>query len=240
LLKTGFIYFLAIAVVFLLCLGSAAQAQNNSSRVPGAPVTLQNAPQRDTNNKTNTSTWRDERAVISFQKLYSATPFTPDTALHTFHRRLFNSSWFRDLGNLGSPARNMMFVPEHRTGPTLGYHAFDVYRFIADSLYFYNTTRPYSSFYYQLGSKAEQMAQVLHTQNFLPNWNFAVQYRKINSPGYYKIQRTNHDFGSFTTNYTSKRQHYRINAAFSYNKIQNDENGGIVADSFLTAEGFVC
>jgi hypothetical protein len=236
--KAGFIQFYIIAVICLLLLGTIAQAQLPSTRVPGAPVTLQNTPQRDTTNKTNSSKWRDEQAVISFQKLYSSKTFHPDTSLHHFHRRIFASSWLRDLGNLGSPVRDLMFTPEPRTGPTLGYHAFDAYRLVADSLYFYNTTRPYSSFSYQLGSKAEQMAQVLHTQNIMPNWNFAVQYRKINSPGYFKIQRNNHDFGGLTTNYNSRRQHYRLNFAFVYNKVQHDENGGIVADSFLTAEGF--
>jgi len=225
-------------VTLLICFCSNILAQQVMQPIPGAPVTLQNTPQRDTSNKTNTNQWRDEQARVIIKKLYSEQELNPDTFIHTFHRRPFLQPWLRDLGNLGSPATNLLFTSEYRNGPTLGYHSFDPYRFDADSLLYYNTTRPYSSFTYQLGSRAEQMADILHTQNITPSWNFAARYRKINSPGNYKIQRTNHDLGNLTTNYASRDQHYALNAALVYNKLQNDENGGILADSFLTDEGF--
>jgi hypothetical protein len=151
---------------------------------------------------------------------------------------LFLQAWNRDLGNVGSPMMNWFFEPEERTGMTLGYHVFDVYRFRPDSLNFYNTTRPYSVFSYQLGSKAEQTAGFLHTQNINPAWNFAAEYRKISSAGYYHIQRNNHDLCNLTTNYFSPNQQYRLQAALVYNKLQHDENGGIVADSFLSDPSF--
>lgn len=120
-----------------------------------------------------------------------------------------------------------MFTPENRVGPTLGYHVFDVYRFDPDSLNYYNTNKPYSAFTYRLGSKLEQIAGITHTQNVKPNWNFYVAYRKINSPGFYNIQRTNHDNLNITTNYKSLDKHYAIYSGLVYNKEQNDENGGI-------------
>lgn len=206
--------------------------------VPGTPVTLQNTPQRDTSSKTNSKDWVDEAAKIYYQKLHSLLKYQPDTALSSFHRRSFLYPWYSNTGNSGSPVVNRFFTPEYRTGPTLGYHAFDPYRFILDSLNYYNTTRPYSQFAYQLGSKAEQQIALLHTQNIKPYWNFSLQYRKINSPGFYKIQRTTTDNAAFTTNYSSPDQHYRLNAAMVYNKEQNDENGGIVADSFLSLSNY--
>jgi hypothetical protein len=126
-----------------------------------------------------------------------------------------------------------MFTPEDRVGPSLGYHVFDAYRFNVDSLGFYSTTRPYSVFSYQLGSKLEQCVSILHTQNIKPNWNFAVQYRRTTSPGYYKIGRNNDDNASFTTNYKSLNKHYVLYGAMVYNKQQHDENGGIINDSEL-------
>src|SRR5690606_20420410 len=170
--------------------------------------------------------------------LYSEKRFFPDTSVHHFHRNYLMDTWEIYLGNPGSPSRNLLFNPQNRPGPSLGYHAFDSYRFHPDSLLYYHTTHPYSVFSYQLGSKAEQRAELLHTQNISPPWNFALQYRKINAPGYYKNQRTNHDFSSFSSNYKSKNQHYRLNLALVYNKIQNDENGGILSDSFLTDKSF--
>ena len=186
--------------------------------------------------KTNTTQWKDENVNISLRKLNSDLLYFPDTALHTFHRNVFLQPWYNDLGNLGSPAYNLLFSPDTRTGPALGYSCFDVYRYNVDSLKFYSTTRPYSIFGFQLGSKLEQSARIMHTQNIKPNWNFAVEYRKTTSPGFYKIQRNNDDNASFSTNYKSLNKHYQLFAGMVYNKEQHDENGGIVADTQLASK----
>lgn len=234
--RPGFRFIVVLFCLFILN-GTSLYAQY-SSTPPGAPVTLNNAPQRDTTNKTNTSSWHDENSRTTFRQLYSQKTYTPDTTLHTFHRRPFSQPWNRDLGNSGSPSRSMVFTPLNIAGPTLGYHVFDAYRYNVDSLYYYNTNRPYSVFSYQLGSKLEQMVNISHTQNISPNWNVAVEYHKIYSSGYYKIQRVNDDNAFLSTHYQSKNQHYELFGGFVYNKEQQDENGGIVADSFLSLSGY--
>ena len=227
----------AISTIIIGCtlLAVVAKAQLNN----GSAMTLQSSQQKDTTGKkTNTNDWKDFQTRIYYRKIYSRKILFTDTTLHTFHRRMFSQPWFRDLGNIGSPVINWFFEPEERTGLTLGYHSFDVYRFNPDSLNFYNTTRPYSVFSYQLGSKTEQIADFLHTQNVNPSWNFAAEYRKVSSAGYYHIQRNYHDLCNLTTNYFSINQQYRLQAALVYNKLQHDENGGIVADSFLSDPSF--
>jgi hypothetical protein len=220
--------------VLVLCRFAALGQSTLSTGNPAAPTAIYNAPQRDTNiNKSNTNKWNQQDANVSYQKLGSARTFYPDTSIHTFHRRPFIQPWKRDLGNLGSPINNLFFTPEYRVGPTLGYHVYDPYRFNVDSLGFYNTNRPYSVFTYQLGSKLEQVAGIFNTQNIRPNWNFAVDYRKTNSPGYYKIQRNNNDNANFTTNYKSLNKRYELYVAMVYNKEQHDENGGIVNEMDL-------
>ncbi len=212
----------------LLC-GYTSMGQSTlSGGNPAQLTTIHNAPQRDTNlNKSNTDKWKGADARLTYEKLHTSRIYTTDTATHTFHRLPFLQPWKRDLGNLGSPALNLQFTPEYRVGPTLGYHAFDAYRFNVDSLGYYNTTRPYSVFSYRLGSRLEQVASLFHTQNIRPNWNFAVDYRKTNSPGFYRIQRVNHDNASFTTNYKSIDKHYILYLGMVYNKQQHDENGGV-------------
>lgn len=188
----------------------------------------------DTSNKPDDGKWRDEDARMTYTHLHSRNTHTTDTSIQTFHRRPYLQPWLRDLGNLGSPAYNLLFTPYNRTGPTLGYNIFDTYRFSIDSTNYYNTHRPYSEFTYQLGSKLEQSAGILHTQNILPNWNVAAAYRKTNSPGFFKIARNIHDNATFSTNYQSPGKHYTLHAAMVYNKQQHDENGGIVNGDELT------
>jgi hypothetical protein len=203
------------------------------------PTTLPQGQKRDTaSDKTNTSTWKNEEADVYFETLQSAMQRKPDTSLHFFQRRPFVSTWARDMGNPGSPVYNLQFTPDNRVGPSLGYHIFDAYRFSLDSLPFYNTTRPYSVFSYTLGSRLEQVAGISHSQNIRPNWNFMVEYRKINMPGFYKIQRNNNDNARLTTSYKSLNKRYVMYAGLVYNKEQHDENGGIVNDSELSNDRY--
>jgi len=212
--------------LLLLCCCIAAYAQ---------PSTLPNTQRRDTSKyKTNDGRWKNEETTVTYGKLNSQRSYIPDTNVHTFHRRPFVQPWSHDMGNPGSPVNNLMFTPEYRVGPSLGYHVFDVYRFNVDSLNYYTTTRPYSVFSYQTAGRQEHVASIMHTQNIRPNWNFAVEYRKINSPGYYQIQRNNHDNFALTTNYKSLNKHYDLKAAMVYNKQQHDENGGVLYDTALT------
>lgn len=188
----------------------------------------------DTAGKANTTDWDETDAEIYYTRAFSTVKLHFDSTVHTVHRRPHSQPWFRDLGNLGSPSMNLQFTPQNPVGLSLGYHSFDAFRFVADSLKYYNTTRPYSVFTYNLGGKQEQTAQIFHTQNIKPYWNFAFNYRKTNSPGFYFIQRNNNDNFYVTTNYTAPSLQYQLYAAVSYNKQQHDENGGIVSDTFLS------
>jgi hypothetical protein len=224
--------FLLCGIVLLFIYGAKAQGP----ALPGSPVTLQNAPQRDTTNRSAKKGWRDDPVSIHATKAFSALKFYPDTSLHTFHRRPFLQPFKRDLGNLGTPVRNQLFTPENlgTTGPSLGYHVYDAYYPRIDSILYYNTTRPYTDFNYQLGSKLEQTLRIMHTQNITPGWNAAVSYQKINSAGFYRLQRSNHDAGTASTHYQSRNQQYELFGAMTYSKFQTDENGGINGDTLLT------
>jgi hypothetical protein len=220
--------FTAIAVAFA---GVQAHAQS---------TTLPVSPQRDTtHNKSNDNKWHSEDADIYWTRLNSVRKYYPDSNIHTFQRRPFSQPWLRDMGNPGSPVYDLFFSPDNRVGPGLGYHVFDAYRFDIDSLNYCNTTRPYSVFTYQLGSRLEQVAGISHTQNVQPNWNFLVDYRKVNAPGFYKVQRNNTDNFAFSTNYTSTGQRYVLHAGAVYNKEQHDENGGIVNSSELSDPAYI-
>lgn len=225
-------------IIYILCLillfaeQAGAQFSRNGMNDP-------NAPTHDTStNKTNNSNWHNETSRTEYKYLHSDKAFHPDTSIHIFHRRPFSQPWNRDLGNLGGPARNLLFTPDARTGPSFGYHAFDIYRFDLDSLHYYNTNKPYSEFVFQMGSKLEQLASIMHTQNVKPNWNFSIAYQRITSPGYYLIQRTAGDNANISTHYQSKNKHYELYGGVVYNKQQADENGGILHDSLLSDKDF--
>ena len=108
-----------------------------------------------------------------------------------------------------------------------GMHAFDVYKWGLESIRFFNTTRPYTELAYLLGGRTEQIIEITHTQNVKPNWNVLFQYRLINSPGFFKNQKTNHNDYTITSWFQSVNKRYNNYFAIVANAQQSDENGGL-------------
>ncbi|HMT75050.1 MAG TPA: hypothetical protein PKA77_13345, partial [Chitinophagaceae bacterium] len=129
---------------------------------------------------------RDKNAdsiTISFRYLDSTRSYQLDTSVGDFHRRYPVPATWIHLGNTGNAAKSLLFLPEMNAGFDPGFHAFDVYKWKMENVRFFTTTRPYSELNYFLGSRTEQIIELLHTQNIKPNWNFSFQYRLINGPG---------------------------------------------------------
>jgi hypothetical protein len=226
--RIHFIFHSCITLLIVISITKPIHAQN-----------FGNNNTRDTSaNKTNNENWTTENAVTTFHTLNSNERFHYDTSISNIHRKLYVQPFYRDLGNLGSPIMNLQFDVNRPIGLSLGYDLYKNFRFQIDSLKYYQTDRPLSVFTYQMGTKLEQTAQIFHTQNINPNWNFAFAYRKTTSPGQYLIQRNNDDNAFFTSEFRSKSLRYKANFALAYNKQQHDENGGILADTFLSNENY--
>lgn len=170
----------------------------------------------------------EDSITISFRYLNKTGNFTLDSSVSDATTRFPLKSTTLHLGNFGSATKSILFQPTLSSGFDQGMHAFDHYRWSINEVRFFQTTRPYSEINYQLGSRVEQMIGLLHTQNIKPNWNFLFQYRMINSPGIFQHQRTSHNNYLFSTHYQSKNLRYHIWAFALSNKLQAEENGGII------------
>lgn len=180
--------------------------------------------------------WKEEPANIHFNTINSTKERTIDSSLEDFYNYQPRQTWrLKDLGNANTALQNPFFTPFMPMGLSLGYHIYDGYFGLnLDSLRLYNTTRPYSSFQYMLGTKKQQRVAIMHTQNITPDWNFAFNVKYNSSPGFYKNQYANNIGGSFSTNYLSKNKRYAVVAGFIYNRAQQDENGGVTDTTQLT------
>lgn len=175
----------------------------------------------------------DDSITIHYRYFDSATIRNLDTSINDFTTRYPLPANYVTLGNLGSAARSLLFNPNLKPGFDPGFHAFDIYRFKVEDTRFYQTTRPYTELGYLLGSKAEQMINLVHTQNIKPNFNMALQYRLINSPGNLQNQNTSHNSYRINGNYQSRNKRYTVYGVFLANKLLSSENGGISKDSLL-------
>jgi hypothetical protein len=89
-----------------------------------------------------------------------------------------------------------------------------------------------------LGSQSEQMVNITHTQNIKPNFNMALQYRFINSPGEFRSQNTSHNNYRINGVYQSDNKRYTVFGLIHANTLRASEHGGIITDSALVKEGF--
>src|SRR6185312_9876743 len=116
--------------------------------------------------------------------------------------------------------------------------AYDIYRYTPENTKFFQTTRPYSETIYLLGSRAEQMIELFHTQNRKSNFNIALDFRVINSPGAFKNQNTNNSNLRFNTFFQTNNKRYINYFAFLHNKILASENGGLKENQNLDSLSF--
>ena len=181
----------------------------------------------------------EDSATIRFRYLDTSKLLMFDSSIYDFTKRLPVPAHYYTLGNLGNAANSYIFSPYLKAGFDAGFHAYDIYRLTIDDTRFYNTTRPYSELGYMLGSRAEQLINLVHTQNIRPNWNIALQYRLINSPGYLQNSNTNHNSYRLNSWYQSKNKRYSNFFIILANNLQSGENGGIRNDlPYLDSAGF--
>jgi hypothetical protein len=175
----------------------------------------------------------EDSITISFRYYDSTRVRYFDSSINDFTTRFPLPAHYITLGNMGTAARSIIFNPNLRPGFDPGFHAYDIYRLRLSDTRFFQTTRPFTELGYMLGGEGEQMINVLHTQNVKPNFNIALQYRLINSPGSFQNQNTSHNSYRLNGNYQSRNKRYTVYGIYLVNKINASENGGIQRDTLL-------
>jgi hypothetical protein len=180
----------------------------------------------------------EDSVNVKIYYLDTTRAFSFDTSLNDFTKHYPIPATHTFLGNTGSPTRSLLFTPNMQVGWDPGFHALDVYRKKIENVRFFNTNRPFTELGYTLGSKAEQIIDILTTQNIKPYWNASFNYRLVSSPGLFRNQRSNNNSYSLSSWYQSPKKRYNNYFIFLFNKLQSGENGGIANLPDLTATGY--
>jgi len=172
----------------------------------------------------------EDSITIYYQLPFSLQRNKLDSSIMDFNKRFPIPAEHAFLGNLGTATHSILFNPDMHSGWDHGMHAFDAYHWNLETIRFFNTTKPYTELAYMLGGRAEQIAEITHTQNVKPNLNILLQYRLINAPGFFKNQKTNDNNYLITSWYQSINKRYNNYFALLANTLQSDENGGLRND----------
>ena len=170
---------------------------------------------------------KEDTITINFRYLDSSRLQHLDSSIYDLGRKIPRPATWINMGNMGAAARNLVFTPRMLSGWDPGWHAYDLYMFTAEETKFYNTTKPYTELGYMLASKSEQDIDIVHTQNYKPNWNFGLEYRLTNAPGTFINQNSNHNNYRFSSWYQSKNKRYQNFFVLVASKLSASENGGI-------------
>jgi hypothetical protein len=231
----NYILLLLLMTASSLAVSQELPVMRNPSRsrnlMQGAPTGLSRMGAITTGASSNSMKRRDKLEdfiTISYRLLNQPLNYLLDSSVSDFTVRFPLKATTLHLGNLGGATRPLLFSPQWQPGFDAGFHAYDPYRLNPSEVPFFQTTRPYTELEYSLGTRVEQIIGLQHTQNINAGWNFFFRYRMINSPGIFQHQRSNHSNFVFTTRYQSKNLRYQSWALWLFNKLQSEENGGIV------------
>lgn len=223
--------------LFLLLLGnSALQAQSRFGQTGNlqtntTPITYDSQGRPMKKNSGNDSLQRRDRnadSITIFYKYFDSSRLrTIDSSINDFTTRFPLPYYYHTLGNYSTASQSYFFNPILKPGFDAGFHQYDIYSFTVEGTKLYQTTRPYTELSYVLGSKAEQLLSVTHTQNRNSNLNFSVEYRFNNAPGNLKNQNASQNNFRFVTHYQTLNKKYENFLVFISNKSASSENGGL-------------
>lgn len=110
-------------------------------------------------------------------------------------------------------------------------HHFNYYE-IEDINYF-NVPTPLTELYFKTAFEQGQQLDAFFTINTSERFNFSLAYKGVRSLGNYQHNLASTGNFTFTTNYNTKNNKYRIKAHLAAQDVLNRENGGLDDESLL-------
>lgn len=138
------------------------------------------------------------------------------------------------FSNSGLAYRNLEFQSSYSFDFVSSRQYYKDYFFTNENAKYYNVISPYANVSYMMGSKREQIFDVIFTRNFKKNLNLSANYKLIHSNGKYKRQKSDDAFVQMTGNYSTKNHRYVVIGNYFYNRLNLQENGGIKNDADFT------
>ena len=215
----------------------------------GLPAFCQNAPANDSLSKKTQSAFLKflqqtdstlvEYTVLSFDSIFLGNKHYVDTAVFNAsdHDRLNGyNTLFNTLSNASAAAKPMRFSFNPGVGFDMSVPVYDRYFFTEKNMPVFKSVLPYSELRYlmAIGDK-EQNLRVRFGMQIKPRFylSFGIDYDY--SPGIYKNNKTDNNDVWVNAHYTIPSGRYAVMAYYFRNKIDNQENGGIVYDTVYTS-----
>ena len=171
------ILFICFTILFAIKLNAQGGLKSADGSMPTGNFGNRNSGNFNKNGGDSSFQHRNDAAdsITIFYRLYNQNKTKLlDTSISNFNARFPLPNTYYNLGNLATAAQSYLFNPLLTTGFSAGFHQFDVYNYTLENTRLFETTKPYTELAYLLGKNAEQLINVLHTQNKTNNLNFSL------------------------------------------------------------------
>jgi hypothetical protein len=220
--------------IILLILGFVplfvAAQQREGIEIPGNEP--QEKPKKEKIILPHAKTW-----TINAMGVFSDTLII-DTLLknyHNFHPGFKKSITNTYTGNYGGPILTNNFSERLYNTEFYFFRNHDVYLLTPAQINYYNTTTPFTLLDYSQSDNKnvsnETRLNVLHSQNISPRLNVTFRYDQAKSDGQYNFQKNKNNFISLYSSFSGEK--LNVYGGFIFNRISNQENGGITDDEKL-------
>ncbi|MCS3531079.1 putative porin [Chryseobacterium sp. JUb7] len=160
--------------------------------------------------------------VMTFDKTYIFSQYN--------NRDNFGKAQFANVGAGFNPLsyevnaeENLSLLPTNKSYGILG----------INDVKYYDVKTPTATFVYHNSMKNGAALKSTYTQNIGKRFNFALEYMGLRSQGLYRNSLAANNNTLFSGHYTSKSGSYELFAHYLHQNVNNQENGGIVADSLF-------
>lgn len=169
-------------------------------------------------------------------------PNTYDFSMSTYDSSLYMLNLHRPanyngrvtayLHQVGTAISSHEFFEPNEPTRFLFLQSFTPYMHQAENEEFYNVKKPFTLFEYDGGMKDEQIIHLIHTQNVTRGLNIFFKYDSYGGEGEFVEQKTKNNAGSLGASFIQGR--LATHAAWTFSRINVQENGGITDDYFIT------
>lgn len=157
----------------------------------------------------------------------------PTGVHHTDPVEGWEGNYYLGKGIIGHAHKGLYPTTNRGLSYSLQEEEFEAYVKRPENIRFYQVLTPYTVLSYNNSLKKDYNLHLLHTQNIIPGWNVAFDYRLINPEGVLAGSEAKNHYLDVTTNYFSVDSRLQAQAGFIWQSFSTGENGGLQDDSFF-------
>lgn len=138
---------------------------------------------------------------------------------------------FSPIGSMGTALNPLSLNQSSNLWTYYNFKAYDSYFLKQNQIKYYNVKSPLTQANYWMGYDVGQKFQIYHSQNITKDWNFLIDYARLNDLGFYTNNLSKQVSFLATSSYKSPNSRYKAYFNFINQNLHVEENGGIAADS---------